>query len=183
MHASHWSSCCFAWIPGGALASRISHFCAGLQRLASGKPDLGSGQCLQRTRPALAVTCGPVASAPKSGYDTACCAWQHAKGSSVARLCPTSRFIDLPSSQIARVTKMLGDEYGTASNIKSRVNRLSVLSAITSAQQRLKLYNKVWSGWGAAWGRGRGAGSKPPVRAQCHHLSTAEPQLILSCMM
>jgi len=38
---------------------------------------------------------------------------------------------------------MLGDEYGTASNIKSRVNRLSVLSAITSAQQRLKLYSKV----------------------------------------
>jgi peptide subunit release factor 1 (eRF1) len=38
---------------------------------------------------------------------------------------------------------MLGDEYGTASNIKSRVNRLSVLGAITSAQQRLKLYNKV----------------------------------------
>lgn len=45
--------------------------------------------------------------------------------------------------QIARVQKMLGDEYGTASNIKSRVNRLSVLGAITSAQQRLKLYNKV----------------------------------------
>jgi peptide chain release factor subunit 1 len=38
---------------------------------------------------------------------------------------------------------MLGDEYGTASNIKSRVNRQSVLAAITSAQQRLKLYNKV----------------------------------------
>lgn len=34
-------------------------------------------------------------------------------------------------------------EQGTASNIKSRVNRLSVLSAITSTQQRLKLYNKV----------------------------------------
>ena len=32
---------------------------------------------------------------------------------------------------------------GTASNIKSRVNRLSVLSAITSTQQRLKLYSKV----------------------------------------
>ena len=32
--------------------------------------------------------------------------------------------------------------YGTASNIKSRVNRLSVLGAITSTQQRLKLYNK-----------------------------------------
>lgn len=38
---------------------------------------------------------------------------------------------------------MLADEYGTASNIKSRVNRLSVLSAITATQQRLKLYNKV----------------------------------------
>lgn len=38
---------------------------------------------------------------------------------------------------------MLADEYGTASNIKSRVNRLSVLSAITSTQQRLKLYNQV----------------------------------------
>ncbi|XP_010530668.1 PREDICTED: eukaryotic peptide chain release factor subunit 1-1 [Tarenaya hassleriana] len=48
-----------------------------------------------------------------------------------------------PRDQVARVTKMLGDEYGTASNIKSRVNRQSVLGAITSAQQRLKLYNKV----------------------------------------
>ncbi|CAN8293873.1 unnamed protein product [Cochlearia groenlandica] len=48
-----------------------------------------------------------------------------------------------PRDQVSRVTKMLGDEYGTASNIKSRVNRQSVLSAITSAQQRLKLYNKV----------------------------------------
>ncbi|CAA0809911.1 Eukaryotic peptide chain release factor subunit 1-3 [Striga hermonthica] len=48
-----------------------------------------------------------------------------------------------PRDQIARVAKMLGDEYGTASNIKSRVNRQSVLGAITSAQQRLKLYSKV----------------------------------------
>jgi peptide chain release factor subunit 1 len=48
-----------------------------------------------------------------------------------------------PRDQVARVTKMLGDEYGTASNIKSRVNRQSVLAAITSAQQRLKLYSKV----------------------------------------
>ena len=36
----------------------------------------------------------------------------------------------------------LSFRYGTASNIKSRVNRLSVLGAITSTQQRLKLYNK-----------------------------------------
>jgi len=48
-----------------------------------------------------------------------------------------------PKDQISRVSKMLGDEFGTASNIKSRVNRLSVLSAITSTQQRLKLYNRV----------------------------------------
>jgi len=48
-----------------------------------------------------------------------------------------------PKDQVSRIQKMLGDEFGTASNIKSRVNRLSVLSAITSTQQRLKLYNKV----------------------------------------
>ena len=47
-----------------------------------------------------------------------------------------------PKDQIPRVSKMLADEFGTASNIKSRVNRLSVLGAITSVQQRLKLYNK-----------------------------------------
>jgi len=47
-----------------------------------------------------------------------------------------------PGTQISQIAKMLADEYGTASNIKSRVNRLSVLGAITSTQQRLKLYNK-----------------------------------------
>jgi len=48
-----------------------------------------------------------------------------------------------PKDQVSRIAKMLGDEFGTASNIKNRVNRLSVLSAITSTQQRLKLYSKV----------------------------------------
>merc|ERR1719506_2239005 len=38
---------------------------------------------------------------------------------------------------------MLTEEYGTAACIKSRVNRLSVLGAITSTQQRLKLYNRT----------------------------------------
>ncbi|KAJ5661603.1 uncharacterized protein N7477_009219 [Penicillium maclennaniae] len=52
-----------------------------------------------------------------------------------------------PKDQISRAAKMLAEEYGTASNIKSRVNRLSVLSAITSTQQRLKLYNKVPPEW------------------------------------
>ena len=48
-----------------------------------------------------------------------------------------------PKDQTSRVNKMLADEFGTASNIKSRVNRLSVLGAITSVQHRLKLYTKV----------------------------------------
>lgn len=48
-----------------------------------------------------------------------------------------------PKDQVSRISKMLADEYGTASNIKSRVNRLSVLGAITSTQQKLKLYTKV----------------------------------------
>ncbi|CAK5073064.1 unnamed protein product [Meloidogyne enterolobii] len=48
-----------------------------------------------------------------------------------------------PKDQIPRVQKMLADEFGTASNIKSRVNRQSVLAAITSVQARLKLYNRV----------------------------------------
>jgi len=48
-----------------------------------------------------------------------------------------------PKDQISRVNSMLSEEYSTAQNIKSRVNRLSVLGAITSVQQRLKLYNKV----------------------------------------
>ena len=53
------------------------------------------------------------------------------------------RLLLFKGDQISRVAKMLADEYGTASNIKSRVNRLSVLGAITSVQHRLKLYSKV----------------------------------------
>ena len=75
-----------------------------------------------------------------------------------------------PKSQVAQTQKMLADEFGTASNIKSRVNRQSVLGAITSAQQRLKLYSKVppnglvlFTGTvlteeGAPWGLGLGLG-------------------------
>lgn len=48
-----------------------------------------------------------------------------------------------PREQIARVVKLLSEEFGKASNIKSRVNRLSVESAIVSTQQRLKLYKQV----------------------------------------
>lgn len=48
-----------------------------------------------------------------------------------------------PNTQVCQINKLLTDEYGTATNIKSRVNRLSVLDAITSTQQRLKLYNRI----------------------------------------
>ena len=44
-----------------------------------------------------------------------------------------------PKGQVNLVQKMLIEEMGTATNIKSRVNRQSVLDAIGSAQQRLKL--------------------------------------------
>lgn len=43
-------------------------------------------------------------------------------------------------SQIAPYKQKLVDEAGTASNIKSRVNKLSVLTALTSAQYALKKY-------------------------------------------
>jgi peptide chain release factor subunit 1 len=48
-----------------------------------------------------------------------------------------------PGTQVSQMNRLLTEEYGTATNIKSRVNRLSVLDAITSAQQRLKLYSKI----------------------------------------
>ncbi|AHC54787.1 eukaryotic peptide chain release factor [Tunisvirus fontaine2] len=48
-----------------------------------------------------------------------------------------------PGEQISRAMTMLTNEHSTASNIKSRVNRLSVLGAIVSCQQKLKLLQKV----------------------------------------
>ncbi|ERN07166.1 hypothetical protein AMTR_s00019p00147090 [Amborella trichopoda] len=48
-----------------------------------------------------------------------------------------------PRDEISIVTKMLGDEFGTASKIESTINRRSHLGAITSAQQRLSLYYSV----------------------------------------
>jgi len=48
-----------------------------------------------------------------------------------------------PQDDINRVNKMLAEEYSTATSIKSRVNRLSVQGAITSTQQRLKLYSRT----------------------------------------
>lgn len=44
-------------------------------------------------------------------------------------------------AQISLTNKMLTEEYGTATNIKSRVNRQSVQSAIVSAQHKLKRYS------------------------------------------
>lgn len=48
-----------------------------------------------------------------------------------------------PRDAISKVQAMLANEMGTATNIKSRVNRQAVLTAITSAKERLKLYSKT----------------------------------------
>ncbi|KAJ7188939.1 peptide chain release factor eRF1/aRF1 [Mycena filopes] len=48
-----------------------------------------------------------------------------------------------PKGRISRTSALLTQEHGTAANIKSHVNRLSVQSAITSTQARLKLYPRV----------------------------------------
>jgi len=48
-----------------------------------------------------------------------------------------------PKKAITDITSMLRTEQGTAVNIKSNVNRKSVLTAITSASERLKLYNRT----------------------------------------
>ena len=42
--------------------------------------------------------------------------------------------------QLSQINKLLTDEYGKASCIKSRVNRQSVMEDIVSAKERLKLY-------------------------------------------
>ncbi len=48
-----------------------------------------------------------------------------------------------PDKSLSYVNSMLTNEYGTATNIKSRVNKLSVLSAITSTQNKLKQYKSI----------------------------------------
>ena len=48
-----------------------------------------------------------------------------------------------PDKSLSYVTSMLTTEYGTATNIKSRVNRLSVLGAISSTQTKLKQYKSI----------------------------------------
>mmetsp|Transcript_18887 Transcript_18887/g.47764 ORF Transcript_18887/g.47764 Transcript_18887/m.47764 type:complete len:419 (-) Transcript_18887:201-1457(-) len=51
-----------------------------------------------------------------------------------------SLFVPPSSGQLARMSQVLRDELGTASNIKDRQNRNSVISAIKSAQHILKQY-------------------------------------------
>ena len=58
-------------------------------------------------------------------------------GTSLVTLCIAS------GSQINLTQKMLTTELGTATNIKSRVNRQSVLTAIKSAQTKLKMYKET----------------------------------------
>ena len=58
-------------------------------------------------------------------------------GTSLVTLCIAS------GSQISLTQKMLTTELGTATNIKSRVNRQSVITAIKSAQHKLKMYKET----------------------------------------
>ncbi|ORD99311.1 ERF1 [Hepatospora eriocheir] len=48
-----------------------------------------------------------------------------------------------PKDQIPNIQKMLVDEQGSASNIKSKSNRLSVLQAVTSTANKLKTFNTI----------------------------------------
>lgn len=48
-----------------------------------------------------------------------------------------------PKEQISATVTKLNNEYGTASNIKSHTNKLSVQSAITAALGRLKQFNRT----------------------------------------
>jgi len=48
-----------------------------------------------------------------------------------------------PGTQVCKMQQLLLEEYGTASNIKDHTNKLSVQCGIKSAQERLKLYNKI----------------------------------------
>ena len=45
--------------------------------------------------------------------------------------------------QISQFSKMLVDEVGKATNIKSRVTRQNVIDALTSTMEKLRLYNKT----------------------------------------
>lgn len=46
-----------------------------------------------------------------------------------------------PKEQLPLINRMITEEHGKAANIKSRVVRQAVLSALTSVKERLKLYN------------------------------------------
>ena len=48
-----------------------------------------------------------------------------------------------PRDQLPLINKLITDEYGKAANIKSRVVRQSVQSAMTSVRERLRLYNRT----------------------------------------
>lgn len=83
-----------------------------------------------------------------TGVDTAIEQWklrrlirtlENAKGAGTSMI----SLIVPPKDDLNRINSMLTQEYGTASCIKSRVNRLSVLGAITSTQQRLKMYTRT----------------------------------------
>ena len=61
----------------------------------------------------------------------------------IAQTRGTIVYFNVKNDNSGTITIGMEGEFGTATNIKSRVNRLSVLSAITSTQQKLKLFKSV----------------------------------------
>eukprot|EP00966_Prymnesium_polylepis_P139500 3223512-Prymnesium_polylepis.1 len=110
-------------------------------------PDCPGGGCRREPREARRTRERPSRGAVCTVGGLPCRRWvvtRFSRGACVHRNGTSMISLILPpKSQISAAAKMLGDEYGTASNIKSRVNRQSVLGAITSTQQRLKLFSKV----------------------------------------
>lgn len=69
-----------------------------------------------------------------------------------------------PKDQVSRINKMLADEYGTASNIKSRVNRCAysvVLFCIAKFNNRAYFYLILQT-----------------VCVGCYYLHTAEAEVV-----
>ena len=79
-----------------------------------------------------------------------------------------------PKDQISRVQRMLVEEQGTASNIKSKVNKLSVLQAITSAQAKLKTLSKLPEN-GLGLYVGESLNSEGKVRKISHAIEPIKP--------
>jgi peptide chain release factor subunit 1 len=61
----------------------------------------------------------------------------------ISLILPVFLLINKPNEQVSREAKILAEEYEASSNIKSKVNRLSVLGIYYFCTQKLAFFNKV----------------------------------------